>query len=100
MYISGFCIYPFRTETATGLYIHTNINIHKEDRKARLNNALGIIKRLAPADYKNVTGMLSFSLGVSDQKAREYVRVLRDSGWVVVEMGTVDLPKGGGRHGK
>jgi hypothetical protein len=67
-----------------------------QDRRIRVEAARGIIRRLGLIEFRKAAGMVSFNLGVSDEKAREYIRILRDSGQVVVEGGMVSMPKKGG----
>ena len=71
-----------------------------ENRKQRLTAALGIVKGLVPIEFVKAAGMISFNLGVTDDKAREYIRVLRESSQIVVEAGVVTMPKGGDRRAK
>lgn len=70
------------------------------NRKQRLSAALGIMNKLVPIEYIKVAGMISFNLGVTDEKAREYVRVLREAGQIVVIEGMITMPKGGDRRDK
>ena len=71
-----------------------------EDRKNRVSSALGIIRKLSPIEFVKAAGVISFNLGVSNEKAREYIKVLKESGQIVVDGGMVSMPKGGERHAK
>ena len=71
-----------------------------EERKVRLKAALGMISKLVPIEYVKAAGQISFNLGVSDNKAREYIKVLREAGQIEVFSGVVTMSKGGDRRAK
>lgn len=53
-----------------------------EGRRQRLKTTLGIVKAANPLSIIQATNLVSFNLGVTTDKAREYIDVLIGAGYI------------------
>jgi hypothetical protein len=60
-----------------------------ELRQLRIEQAKKIIKGIVPAEMRTAIATVSLNLGVTIPKAREYVLILRDLGYIRVEEGII-----------
>ena len=58
-------------------------------RSERMKQAEGILNALGEIKYIKALAVVSYNLGVSENKAREYIRILRDVGKIVIDNGVV-----------
>jgi hypothetical protein len=58
-------------------------------RKKRIDFCHGILKSAGRVEYPRAIALIQFNLGVSEAKAREYIRVLKDMLIIKVEKGFV-----------
>ena len=60
-------------------------------RKARLNMVLNTVKTLAEVEVSKLLGLLSVNYGFKSKLSREYIRELKDSGFLDIIDGFVKL---------
>lgn len=58
-------------------------------KKARMQQALGMIKAMGSIEYTKAVAILSFNIGLSETKAREYIRMFKDLGKIKIDSGTI-----------
>jgi len=60
-----------------------------EARKRRIDRTHAILKSLGEIEYDKAMAMVSLNIGVSEQKAREYIKALKTAGLISTENGKV-----------
>lgn len=64
-----------------------------EERRERMERARKLLVSLKDVTYIRALAMLSFNLGLSEFKAKEYIRTLKEVGGIRVENGYIYPPK-------
>jgi len=60
-----------------------------EIRRIRIAKTLDMVKRMGEVDYEKAMNVISYNLGVSAAKTREYLGILKGAGQVKIEQGTI-----------
>ena len=60
-----------------------------EARKRRIDRAHAILKSVGEVEYEKAMALISLNLGVSESKAREYIKVLKALELIKTENGSV-----------
>lgn len=63
-----------------------------EARRRRIDKALAILKAKGKVEHEKGLALIQYNVGVSKEKAREYVQVLKDMGHVSVVKSTDGWP--------
>ena len=58
-------------------------------KKERMERALAMLKAMGSMEYTKAVAIISFNIGLSEYKAREYLRMFRELGKIVVSDGIV-----------
>jgi len=65
-------------------------NSTTEARRRRIAIAEQIVKKLGRDEYIKAVSMISFNLGVTEAKAREYLKILSNTGVIEIKNGYVN----------
>ena len=58
-----------------------------EARRERIHKASDMLSTMMPCDYNRAVAVLSMALGIREEKAREYIRIIREVEGIIVEEG-------------
>lgn len=58
-------------------------------KKHRMEQALGMIKAMGETEYTKAVAIISFNIGLSETKAREYIRTFKELGQIKVKNGII-----------
>ena len=59
------------------------------EKKHRMERALGMLKSMDEISYMKAVAILSFNLGLSEPKAKEYIRTFRELGHLNIKDGMI-----------
>jgi hypothetical protein len=58
-------------------------------KKQRMEQALGMLKSMGEMEYTKAVAILSFNIGLSESKSKEYIRMFKELGRISVEGGII-----------
>lgn len=64
-----------------------------EQRKQRIELTHGMLLKLVPIEYTKAMSVVAFNHGVTKEKAREYIGILKDTGAINVREGMIYPPE-------
>lgn len=64
-----------------------------EKRRERIGKASAILNNMMPCKYTRALAVISMTLGVREEKAREYIRIIKEVEGIIAENG--ELKKSG-----
>lgn len=62
-------------------------------RKERIERARKMAESLAGEPLRKVIGIIAFNLGIREERTREYLRLLKEVGYLSFENGVVNIKK-------